>query len=401
MIDETQENNQNPLGLDRLMAYKPLRNPINMEIVKRSTMLLGLKYLIWGTLILLTLVTGFARYLGDWSISRGYPSDLLAWGGFAFVIYILLSTLTFYLDWMREFTLGIKSGFHAMPWVSVFGRWIRKIFIDGVGFALLCFFMQRMYFSLKTAGHQGPAGGSAPQWWLLASIIAIIVIPLWFQVRNTLLLLTGNSFHIFQKGDNRNMVKAMAKRFGITLLGVFTFDLTGDYNAESRLFGFFGVYILFIPGHLQGKEVMFASIAKVFAQAKVLQGTVINIIRWFAFVFFTYITYLGFNMAYSSTIFTWFSETALTGDPALNLLMLLAIGFCFLLATPVVNITSKNFEVGANNLAVKMLGRSDIFEQYLNLVDSGKGVSGKRDMYTEIGLMDTIEASKAKEYLKA
>jgi len=197
------------------------------------------------------------------------------------------------------------------------------------------------------------------------------------------------------------MIKALAKRFGITLLGVFTFELTGDYNAESKLFGFFGVYVLFIPGHLQGKEVMYASIAKVFAQAKVLQGTVVNIIRWCAFVIFTYITYIGFNMAYSSTIFTWFSETALTGDPALNFLMLLVIGACFLLVTPIINMTAKSFEVGANKLAVKMIGRTDVFEQYLGLVDSGKGVSGKRDVYTEICLMDTIEAGKVKEYLKA
>ncbi len=375
------------------------RNPVDTRIVAKSTMLLGLKYLIWGLLVLITYFTGFARYIGDWAISLAYPSEFLTWTGFGFMFFILVSALTFPIDYCREFVLATKGGSHSMPWVSTLGRWVRRTFLDASFWGLLNWFIMKMYFSIASPGKQGPQGGSAPNWWINALLWGLLLVPAWFEIRDFLLLVFSNAIKQIPKGQDRDRLRQLGKALRITILDVFYYDLGGDYNAESKLFGLFGVYFLFVPAKLAGKDALYASAAKGIARAKVLRGTVLNIIRWIAYALCIILLWVGYNWAYVNPVFTWYSEQTKVGDPALFIMVFLVFGAVFLAATPLVNYFAKNMDIGADKLANKVIGKPDAYDHYLELVDSGKGVSGKRDTWTEIGLFDTFSADKVKELI--
>lgn len=376
------------------------KNQIDNKGVRFSTMLLAAKYAAMGLLILLTYITGFARYIGDWAIALGGSADnFVIWFGFGFAYSICLSVLVFPIDWYREAVVQVKSGVHGMPWVNTLGRILRRDFFDALLWGGLNYYFLVMYFSLSTTGRQGPMGGNTPQWWIISALWGMLFVPALFIIINLLKLITDNSVKQVPTGPDRRIIKELGRKFRVTVLDVFYYNLGGDFNAETKLVGLFGVYFVFVPAKLKGKDVIIASVAKAMARADVLKGTVINILRWVFFVAGSYLIYLAFNWVYVNNVFSWFSEQAGTGDPAVGIIVMFIIGALYLIATPLINLISKRMDIGADKLASRAIGRPEVYSNYLKMVDTGKAISSETDNMTKMCLMDTYDSEEIERRL--
>jgi Zn-dependent protease with chaperone function len=111
------------------------------------------------------------------------------------------------------------------------------------------------------------------------------------------------------------------------------------------------------------------------------------------------VLWIGYNWAYVNPVFTWFSEQTMVGDPSLFIMVFFVFGVLFLTTTPFTNYFARGMDISADKLAKRIIGKPDVYGHYLDLIDAGKGVSGKRDTWTEIALMDTYEANKIKDQI--
>lgn len=397
MPKEQTENMQQETSTHQVQYGK---NQIDINGVRFSTLLLALKYGVIGLLIFLTYITGFARYIGDWAVALGSNAGNFAvWFGFGFAYSLCLLVLVFPIDWYREAVVQVKSGVHGMPWASTLGRILRRDVLEALLWGGLNYFFLLMYFSLSTTGRQGPLGGNTPQWWIISALWGLLLVPAWFIITDFLRLVAGNSVGQVPSGPDRRIIKELGRKFRITILDIFYYNLGGDFNAETKLFGLFGVYFVFVPAKLKGKDVIIASVAKAMARADVLKGTVINITRWVFFVAGSYIMYLAFNWVYVNNVFSWFSEQGGTGDPAVGIILMFVFGTLYLIATPLVNLISKKMDVGADKLASRAIGRPEVYSNYLKMADSGKGLSEATDGMTKTCLMDTYDSQEIERHL--
>jgi hypothetical protein len=363
--------------------------PVNPDIVKKSTMLLGLKYAIWAVIILITYVTGLARYIGDWAISMGYPIEFYAWFGFTFAFFVLLSAITSYIDYLRDWVYAVQSGQHSMPLVSVIGRWARKTFLKGVLWGSFTYFLVNIYFQTRAITSSSVEGGDTPVMWLVVvCTLGIVLIPVIMHIFDFLSFILSYSVRQVPKSNERERIRQLGKQFRITILDIAAFDLAGDFNVQSRLFGFFGVYFLFVPNKLFGKETLYDSASKALARSKVIQGTVANLVRWAIFAVSCFLIYIAFNWSYFNPIFTWFSSMTRTGDPYLVTLIMLIYGSIMIVGTPIVNSLLKLYDKIADKMVVRVRENPASYPHYLELEEYGKGFAPERDKLTELYLCD-------------
>lgn len=370
------------------------KKPVNPEIVKKSTMLLGIKYAVWAAIILLTYVTGLARYIGDWAISMGYPIEFYAWFGFTFAFFVLLTAITSYIDYLREWVYAVQSGQHSMPFVSVLGRWARNTFLKGILWSSFSYFLVFVYFQTRAISTSSVEGGETPILWLLVvCLIAVVLLPLVLHVYEFLSFILGYSIRQVPRSNERERIRQLGKQFRVTIIDIAAYDLAGDFNVESKLFGFFGVYFLFVPNKLFGKETLYDSASKALARTKVIQGTVANLARWAIFAVSCFLIYIAFNWSYFNPIFTWFSTTTRTGDPYLVTMMMLSYGAVMIVGAPVVNFLQKLYDGLANKYVMRVRENPPSYSHYLELEEQGRGFAPERDQLTEMYICD-IQSTK-------
>jgi len=380
----------------------PKREPINLEARKKLTLLTGLKYGLFGLILVLIMLTA-SRFIGDNVISAMYPNRFYPWFGFGIILYIFISILLFPIDYFKDFKLGIQSGLHSMTWIDVVGRWARKTFLDAISFGFISYILFLGYFdrfmpeSVRIVKHADALANSGLIGYLIRLalpilVIGIIAIPLWLWVRDTLLFLTSYGFKSANRLDeNIAKVRLLGKRYGCTILGIKYYHLAGDHCAETKLVGFFGLYFVFLPGTLAGKSAVVASASKAFARAKGMHGTIKNLINWLVFGFGLIMSFFGFHLSYKILYpaFTWPSESAFTADPSLVLWIMLFMGISFLLATFINNNVGKILDKNTDKLAEK--NGFEKLDGYKRIAELGRGFEGKREPITNLFMMDKAE----------
>ena len=224
-------------------------------------------------------------------------------------------------------------------------------------------------------------------------IYGIIAIPLWLWLRDLWLFITGFGFRSANRRDeNIAKVNLLGKRYGMTILGVYYYHLSGDYSAETKLVGFFGLYFVFLPGTLSGKPSIVASASKALARAKGMHGTIKNVINWFMINLGVIFSLLGFHLSYYTLypIFTWPSDqAAMIADPSLQFWILFFLGASMLIATFLNNIIGKILDKQANHLAEK-LGFEKL-DSYQMQAELGRGFKEEREPLTNLFLLDKAE----------
>lgn len=384
-----------------LPEIEQAKKPVDKDLVKKITSLLGMKYAIWAGIILLTYFTGLARYIGDWAITLSYPTEFYAWFGFGFAFFILLTIATSYIDYLREWVYGVASGQHSMPFVSVLGRWARKTFLNAALWGAIGYYLVNIFFMFKTQGNSNVEGGDAPIIWMLAACgFAVILLPVILHIYDFLMFVTGHSIRQVPRSNERERIRQLGKQFRVTIIDIAAFDLAGDFDVESKLFGFFGVYFLFVPNKLFGKETLYDSVSKAIARTKVIRGTVANLARWGIFAVVCFLVYVGFNWSYFNPIFTWFSATTRTGDPYLVTLVMLSYGAVMIIGTPIVNSLLKLYDGLANKYVMRVRTNPPSYAHYLELEEQGKGFAPERDNITEMYMCDTLSSTSAKSKIE-
>lgn len=192
-------------------------------------------------------------------------------------------------------------------------------------------------------------------------------------------------------------MRLLGKRYRFTILGISYYSLSGDYTAETKLVGMLGIYWVFLPETLYGKDAVVASASKAMAQAQSLKGTVTNAINWLAFCVGTMLSYFGFHLSYKILypMFTWPSEAAGTADPSLFFWMLLSYGLVFLVAKFINNLISKAMNRAADRTALNGVEQTSTYTAYQRALESGNGFSSEREPLTDMFLMDTYSPEKA------
>lgn len=480
-----------------------------------------IKFGIWLVLSLAILFTGLGRILSDLAYERGYPFSFLIWGGFAILVYLLYSIITFFVDWKVENSLAYEHGIHNMPFVSVLGRWARTTFIDSFGFFFIAMYVLTMFFLPITFSPElAPGEHASSNWWILSGALAIILIPIYFLVRKALVTLLGNSvkrvirshepasivlvitmailnflalfgmwtvfntlrllvypgwvalglvitlgwiiifvlmmigqlksretqlsiayliftviitswigmylfgmlgqtkdtiiitmayfaavavlipimfiefvgaFQTRDIGDEKtDKIREICKRMSIIPLGIHTYELDGDKSVETKVYGFFMLYYLFVPASLLDKPELYASVAKAVAKIKNGEGSVLTIVRVALFTVLSFILWFAFDFTHASQMFMWFS--GITGDPLLVIVMLLAFGAVFgVIGTPIVNMISRMFSTAATKTA-KTIIPGEVVDSYNKEERIAKGIEGGVDTIANLYFNDTDPA---------
>lgn len=480
-----------------------------------------IKYGIWFVLCMIMLFTGFGRFIADLAYERGMDMMVLSWGGFALLVYIIFSIVTFVVDWKLENTIAYDHGVHNMPPISILGRWLRKTFTDAVSFFFISIFVITCYYTplVYSPGYKLNVGGSA-NWWIIAGLISLILIPVYFSIKralgtllensvkrvqitsnmssanvglifgiiNTILIITmwsvfaylrffqyysmvtlsvfitlawiillammfsgklksretqiSVAFMIFvtvltgwvfmqsmdliaetklglpvrfgffilvsillmimiieilsafqlQKDQNEKAgtIYQMCKRFSIIPLGILTYGLSGDNSVETRLFGFFGLYYIFIPENLIEKPELYASVATAFARAKGGNGTVLTIARALLFTVACLVMWFIFDMTYLAPNMSWFS--GVTGDPLLIFAILISLGLSFgLLGKPVMNLINRLIDRSSMKLIGNMVEKNTL-DSYRLMETKSLGLEGSQDKLANLYLGDNPQA---------
>lgn len=500
---------------DSILAVSRQSNEYKPGFISKKLMSGLLKYGIWFVFCLIMLFTGFGRFIADLAYERGMDMMVLTWGGFALLVYMLFSIITFFVDWKLENTTAYAHGVHNMPPISVLGRWLRKTFIDALGFLFISIFVITCYYTplIYSPGYKLNAGGSA-NWWILAGVISLVLIPVYFSIRRALSTIMDNTVkrvQIASKANSTNvafvlgiiniiliiamwsvfsylrlfqnysmitlcvfitlawivllammfarklksretqislafmilvsvltswifmqsmdliaetklglpvrygffilvsvlltimiieilsaiqlktvqnekvaLVYQMCKRFSVIPFGILTYGLSGDNAVETRLFGFFGLYYIFIPENLEDKPELYASIATAFARAKGGNGTVLSIVRALLFTIASLIMWFMFDMTYLAPGMSWFS--GVTGDPLLIFAMLIALGISFgVLGKPVMNAINRIIDRSSAKLIGNIVDKN-VLDSYKQMEAKSLGTDGSQDAMANLYL---------------
>ncbi len=386
--------------------YSPRRNDVDLSARKTVTMLTGLKYLLFGIILFLLLLT-VSRYFGDHATSAFSQSVPLLWFLAPIFIFISISIILSPIDYLKDYLYSVKAGLHSMTLIDVLGRWVRKLIFDSVSFGLAVYLIFQAYYwklpglSISYSNNQTFVAevGLLPYLIILAFpflLYGILAIPLWTWLRDTFLFISGYGFKRTDRRDeNIAKVNLLGKRYGMTILGVYYYHLSGDYSAETKLVGFFGLYFVFLPGTLSGKASIVASASKALARAKGMHGTIKNIVNWFMINLGVIFSLLGFHLSYYTLypIFTWPSDqAAMIADPSLQFWMLFFLGLFMLLATFVNNVIGKLLDKNVNRLAEK-LGFEKL-EGYQAQAELGRGFIEEREPLTDLFLIDKAKPER-------
>jgi hypothetical protein len=502
--------NEKSIKIDSLTEVERQPNPYKPGFASMKLTNNLIKYGIWLVICLTMLFTGLGRYIGDLAYERGMDIMIVTWGIFAVLVYFVFNAISFFVDWKLENKIAPEYGIHNMPPISVLGRWIRKTFIDGIGFFFISLFVITCYYLplVYIKGYKLDASGSA-NWWIAAGLISLLLIPVYFSIRRALSTILENSvkrvkipttsssgttvaivfgiintiliivmwwvfssirlldknyglqtfcfiitiiwaalfimmligklksresqisvaymifvsvltswvfmqtmdflsetplflpirfvyfiivavlltimvielISIFQSkelaSEKLSLVYSMSKRFSIIPLGVFTYSLTGDNAVETRLFGFFGLYYIFIPENLEDKQELYASIAVAFARAKGGNGTVLTIVRSLLFTLSSIGFWFIFDYTYAAPGMSWFS--GVTGDPILIFGILVIFGLVYgIIGTPLVYIINSIVDKSSMKLCDKIVDKAT-FDSYKSMEDRSLGVEGSQD----------------------
>lgn len=198
-------------------------------------------------------------------------------------------------------------------------------------------------------------------------------------------------FQINDIGDEKSdKIREICKRMSIIPLGVYTYELDGDKTVETKVYGFFMLYYLFVPASLLDKPELYASVAKSIARIKNGEGSVLTIVRVALFTVLSIVLWFVFDITHSSSTFMWFS--GITGDPLLIIVMLLVFGAIFgIIGTPIVNMISKMFSKAATKTA-KTIIPSEVVDSYNREERIARGVEGGVDAIANLYLNDTDPA---------
>lgn len=379
--------------------YSPKKEPVDLETRKKMTMLTGLKYALFGLLLVLLFVFG-SRFIGDNVISAMYPNRFYPWFGFGTILFILFSVILFPIDYYKDFVLGKKAGLHSMTWIDIAGRWARRTFVDAISMGFACYIMFLGYFdrfvweAVRITKHADYIANSGLIGYLLRLTIPIVVfsiilIPVWLWLKDTLLFFTSYGFRRTKKFDeNIAKVKLLGKRYRCTILGTFYYHLSGDHTVETKLIGFFGLYFVFLPGNLSGKSALVASASKAFANAKGMHGTIKNIVNVVVYGIGTFFSMFGFHLSYKILYprLTWPSETAFTADPSLVMWIIFFMGLAILAATFINNNLGKILDKSSDKVAEK--NGLERLDGYKRLSELSMGFDDKREPTTNLFMID-------------
>lgn len=209
-------NNQSTIKIDTLPEITRQGNEYKSGFLSKKLISSLTKYGIWLVLCLLMFFTGVGRFVADLAYERGYPYTVFTWGGFALLVYLLFCIITFIVDWKLDNDVAHEYGIHNMPPVSVLGRWLRKTFIDSIGFFFISLFILTCYYIPLIYDSSNKLSSSAsPNWWIIAGLISIILIPVYFSVRNALITLLNNSVKRVAVETTSTNGTAVAVVFGI------------------------------------------------------------------------------------------------------------------------------------------------------------------------------------------
>ncbi len=199
------------------------------------------------------------------------------------------------------------------------------------------------------------------------------------------------AFQIRDIGDEKtDKIREICKRMSIIPLGIQTYELDGDKPVETKVYGFFMLYYIFIPASLLDKPELYASVAKAIARIKNGEGSVLTIIRVALFTILSLILWFAFDFTHSSQLFMWFS--GITGDPLLVIVMLLVFGAVFgFIGTPIVNMISRMFSRAATKTA-KTIIPGEVVDSYNREERIAKGIEGGVDTIASLYFNDTDPA---------
>ena len=187
-------DNTSSVKIDSLPEITRQGNEYKSGFLSKKLLYSLIKYGAWLVICLLMFFTGLGRFVADLAYERGYPFTVFTWGGFSLLVYLLFSLITFIVDWKLDNNIAHEYGIHNMPPINVLGRWLRKTFIDSFGFFFISLFVLTCYYiplvynsSLKLSST------ASPNWWIVAGLISLILIPVYFSIRNTLITFLNNS----------------------------------------------------------------------------------------------------------------------------------------------------------------------------------------------------------------
>lgn len=209
-----------PVSDDSLPVAQRPANPYKPGFLTKRWQSNLVKFSIWLVLSLGIIFTGLGRIISDLAYERGYPYSFLIWGGFAVLIYILYSAITFYFDWKLDNNQAYEHGIHNLPPVSVIGRWARTTFVDTLGFFFVAIYILAMYYlPVLINSDLAPGDHVSSNWWIASGIYSIFLIPVFFQVRKAFLTIIG--FNV-----RRILVSSKQASMGLALiLSVINFGL--------------------------------------------------------------------------------------------------------------------------------------------------------------------------------
>lgn len=275
-------NNTSSVKIDSLPEITRQSNEYKPGFISKKLMYSLIKYGTWLVLCLLMFFTGLGRYIGDLAYERGYPYTVFTWGGFALLVYIVFSVITFIVDWKLDNNVAHEYGIHNMPPINILGRWLRKTFIDSFGFFFISLFVLTCYYiPLVYNSNLKLSSESSPSWWIVAGLISLILIPVYFSIRNTLITLLNNSIKrvaITKPSANSTAVSII---FGI----INTIIIVVMWIAFSylRLFQYYSwisftvlltliwvvLFVMMLAGKLKNKETQFSIAYAIFVSVLV------------------------------------------------------------------------------------------------------------------------------------
>jgi hypothetical protein len=186
-------------------------------------------------------------------------------------------------------------------------------------------------------------------------------------------------------------IQNISKKFSIIPLGFHYYGLQGDGQVETKLFGLFGLFYVFIPENLENEEEIYASVTHAFARYKNNNGLVLAIARILLFTVLAIFAWLLFDYSYMSGMFSWF-YSFLSGDSQLILVLLMAMGFIFGIAgKPLINKIAMAMDKYSRKTVATFV-KPEVYESYITKLEQATGEYGNTDKIAQLYFADSHQA---------
>lgn len=323
------------------------QTPSRAKTYNRVKFSIGVVSALLSLILMLALVlSGLSRAIADWSLSIS-PHRTVALLLFAAVVSLMQSALTLPLGFLSGYAIEHRYGLSNQS----LARWTReqvKGLLIVLPLAVLVVIL--LYACLTTYG---------PWWWLpvgaaltllsvvIARIAPVIIFPLFY------------TFRPVGPGTLRDRILRLCSAAGLTVEGIYTFDLSKNTRKANAAFAGIGRSRRIILGDTLVKEFSEDEIETVFAHElghyhhhHIRTGILVG----------TLSTFLG--LAVTARLYEW--SSALLGFPSLTdlgALPLLALWLSLFAAvtSPLGNMLSRRNERQADAYAVRMTGNPGAF----------------------------------------